>query len=177
MIRKMDPHGLADPKPWTPQILPAQLLIIGSVAIAAIPHEMTTTSGQRVEKMLQTELRPLGVETVIVAGYANAYAGYVTTPEEYAVQDYEGASTHFGKWTLPGWMTVFAELARETTTEAVPADELRALRASRRRISRADSMSRGRKTRIRAPRCRKPNYPTVGKSTSRRNTSPRFCSI
>ena len=125
IIRKMDPHGLAEPKPWTPQILPAQLLIIGSVAIAAIPHEMTTTSGQRVEEMLQKELRPLGVETVIVAGYANAYAGYVTTPEEYAVQDYEGASTHFGKWTLPGWMTVFAELARETTREAAPADGLR----------------------------------------------------
>ena len=123
MIRKMDPHGAADPKPWTPQILPAQLLIIGSVAIAGIPHEMTTTSGRRIEEMLLKELQPLGVRDVVIAGYANAYAGYVTTPEEYAVQDYEGASTHFGKWTLPGWMTVFAELARQTTNPGAPADD------------------------------------------------------
>jgi neutral ceramidase len=47
-----------------------------------------------------------------LAGYANAYAGYVTTPEEYAVQDYEGASTHFGKWTLPAWQTEFDKLAQ-----------------------------------------------------------------
>jgi neutral ceramidase len=130
MIRKMDPHGLADPKPWTPQILPAQLCIVGSVAIAAIPHEMTTTSGKRVEESLLAELEPLGVHDVIIAGYANAYAGYVTTPEEYALQDYEGASTHFGKWTLPGWMTIFADLARDIASETSPTGELSAPRFS-----------------------------------------------
>lgn len=34
---------------------------------------------------------------VVVAGPANTYAHYVTTPEEYAAQRYEGASTIFGK--------------------------------------------------------------------------------
>lgn len=34
---------------------------------------------------------------VVIAGPANTYAHYVTTPEEYAVQRYEGASTIFGK--------------------------------------------------------------------------------
>ena len=55
----------------------------------------------------------LGVDEVIIAGYANGYAGYVTTPEEYEVQDYEGASTHFGKWTLPAWQTIFRSLAHD----------------------------------------------------------------
>jgi hypothetical protein len=34
---------------------------------------------------------------VVLAGPANTYAHYVTTPEEYAAQRYEGASTIFGK--------------------------------------------------------------------------------
>lgn len=34
---------------------------------------------------------------VVVAGPANTYAHYVTTPEEYDVQRYEGASTIFGR--------------------------------------------------------------------------------
>jgi len=34
---------------------------------------------------------------VVIAGPANTYAHYVTTPEEYAAQRYEGASTIFGK--------------------------------------------------------------------------------
>jgi hypothetical protein len=50
---------------------------------------------------------------VILTGYANAYAGYVTTPEEYDAQAYEGASTHFGRWTLPAYMATFRELALE----------------------------------------------------------------
>ena len=33
---------------------------------------------------------------VVVAGPANTYAHYIATPEEYAVQRYEGASTIFG---------------------------------------------------------------------------------
>ena len=111
MVRAFDPHGLSDPKPWTPNILPAQLFRIGSVVIAALPHELTTISGRRIEDLLAKRLKGSGVEHVVVAGYANAYAGYVTTPEEYELQDYEGASTHFGKWTLPAWMTIFADLA------------------------------------------------------------------
>lgn len=34
---------------------------------------------------------------VVIAGPANTYAHYVTTPEEYAAQRYEGASTIFGQ--------------------------------------------------------------------------------
>lgn len=34
---------------------------------------------------------------VVIVGPANTYAHYVTTPEEYAAQRYEGASTIFGQ--------------------------------------------------------------------------------
>jgi len=37
---------------------------------------------------------------MVIVGLANAYAGYMTTREEYVQQDYEGASTHFGPWQL-----------------------------------------------------------------------------
>jgi neutral ceramidase len=68
-------------------------------------------------------LADLGVTEVVALGYANAYAGYVTTPEEYAEQDYEGASTHFGKWTLPAYLTLLKELAGELRSGAHSPDE------------------------------------------------------
>jgi neutral ceramidase len=104
--------------PWTPQVLPVQLVVLGEIAIAAAPGEFTTVAGRRVRKLVAEELRPLGVEEVVFAGYANDYAGYVVTPEEYALQNYEGASTHFGQWTLPAYLTVFRRLARQLRAEA-----------------------------------------------------------
>jgi neutral ceramidase len=80
-------------------------------------------AGRRLRESIRSAL---GAREVVLAGYANAYAGYVTTPEEYALQDYEGASTHFGKWTLPAWQTVFDRLVRRMQgTEAKPALEPR----------------------------------------------------
>jgi hypothetical protein len=44
-------------------------------------------------------LRPLGIAQVALAGYANEYLHYFTTPEEYDQQHYEGGSTVFGKFS------------------------------------------------------------------------------
>lgn len=104
--------GVDDPKPWTPAILPVHLAVIGGIAIAAAPAELTTTSGRLLRASIGERLAKIGVTKTVLAGYANAYAGYLTTPEEYELQDYEGASTHFGKWTLGGYQTVFDRLAR-----------------------------------------------------------------
>jgi len=38
------------------------------------------------------------------------YASYVTTPEEYLVQRYEGASTIFGPNTLPIYTVIYEGL-------------------------------------------------------------------
>ncbi|ATB33737.1 neutral/alkaline ceramidase [Melittangium boletus] len=92
--------GSQKPYPWTPEVLPLQVLRLGNVALVALPFEPTTMAGRRVRQQVLSRLAPLGVDQVLIAGLSNAYSGYLATREEYAKQDYEGASTHFGPWTL-----------------------------------------------------------------------------
>ena len=66
----------------------------------ATPFEVTTMAGRRLRQTMLTQLESAGVTRVVLVGLANAYAGYMATREEYAQQDYEGASTHFGPWQL-----------------------------------------------------------------------------
>lgn len=99
--------------PWIPQVLPLQLLRIGPLAIATLPFEITTVAGRRLRQTLLDSLAPRGVETVVLNPYANAYAGYITTFEEYQCQAYEGGYTLFGPWSLAALRTAFAALADE----------------------------------------------------------------
>ena len=98
---------------WTPDILPFQLLRIGNVVIAGIPGEMTVKAGYRLRTALEDTLRPRGVTHVILTGLANEYSGYITTPEEYDLQHYEGASTLFGRLTSEAYLQIFGKLAGE----------------------------------------------------------------
>ncbi|HYD81395.1 MAG TPA: neutral/alkaline ceramidase [Paucimonas sp.] len=102
--------GVQKPYPWTPEVLPVSIFRIGQLAIVAAPAEFTIMAGRRVRDTVKSALGD-SVRHVVFAGYANAYAGYVTTPEEYDAQHYEGASTHFGKWTLPAYQQAFFGLA------------------------------------------------------------------
>jgi len=108
--------GICRPVPWTPQVLAIQVARIGQLAIVAAPGEFSITSGYRVRAAVAAELA-IPVDNVIFAGYANSYAGYVTTPEEYEQQNYEGGSTHFGPATLPAYQQEFARLAADLTVE------------------------------------------------------------
>jgi neutral ceramidase len=108
--------------PWTPDILPVQVMVLGELAVAALPGEPTTQAGRRLRATVAEALKPRGVTTALVAGYANAYSGYVTTPEEYDAQGYEGASTHFGRFTLPAYQ---AELRKLATALCLPPAERR----------------------------------------------------
>ncbi|MBJ6760218.1 neutral/alkaline ceramidase [Myxococcaceae bacterium JPH2] len=103
--------GSMRPYPWTPEVLPLQLVTLGNVALVAVPFELTTMSGRRLRQTVAARLAPAGVTEVVIAGLSNAYAGYVATREEYARQDYEGASTHFGPWTLAALQQGFDGLA------------------------------------------------------------------
>lgn len=107
------PTGLAswDGNPWTPQILPVQVMRLGQLAIAAQPTEITTMAGRRVRETVITALKNAGVTHAVVASHSNAYSSYATTREEYAGQEYEGASTHFGPYTLDGFQQEFMRLA------------------------------------------------------------------
>lgn len=121
LVGRLDESDREEPRPWTPQVLPVQLLRIGNVAIAAVPAEFTTVAGLRLRASVARALAEHGVQHVVLAGYANAYAGYVTTAEEYAVQDYEGASTHFGTWTLAAYQTSFDAIAAQISAPAASA--------------------------------------------------------
>ena len=92
--------GSQTPYPWSPEVLPLQLVTLGNLALVATPFEVTTMAGRRLRHTVMAQLESAGVTRVIIVGLANAYAGYMTTPEEYALQHYEGASTHFGPWQL-----------------------------------------------------------------------------
>jgi neutral ceramidase len=92
--------GTMTPYPWTPEVLPLQVVTLGNLALVAVPFEATTMAGRRLRQAVLNQLAPMGVTQVVLAGLSNAYAGYLATREEYAKQDYEGASTHFGPWTL-----------------------------------------------------------------------------
>ncbi|WP_269085927.1 neutral/alkaline non-lysosomal ceramidase N-terminal domain-containing protein [Mycobacteroides franklinii] len=96
--------------PIVQQRYPIQLMRIGCLYLIGLPGEATIVAGLRLRR---TVAAVLGVDLhcVLVAGYSNGYFHYVTTPEEYEEQRYEGGSTLFGKWQLPALQQVVAELA------------------------------------------------------------------
>jgi neutral ceramidase len=112
--------GTQTPYPWTPEVLPLQVVTLGNLALVAVPFEMTTMAGRRLRQTVLAQLSPLGVDQVVIAGLSNAYAGYLSTRGEYSVQHYEGASTHFGPWTLSALRQSFDALAGTLAT-GVPA--------------------------------------------------------
>ena len=56
-FKHLDRTGFTKAKPWSPQILPLQIMIIGNLAIVALPCEMTTIAGQRLRNTVKKELR------------------------------------------------------------------------------------------------------------------------
>lgn len=83
-----------------PSVLPLQLIRLGNLALVGLPWEVTTMAARRLRATVLDTLRPAGVDTVVIAGLANEYVHYLTTREEYASQQYEGASNLFGPWSL-----------------------------------------------------------------------------
>jgi neutral ceramidase len=116
-FKRMHHEGGLKEHTWTPQILPFQISIIGELAFIALPFEPSTMSGERIRKSSLEILKERSVKEVIILSYANEYGGYITTPEEYTAQCYEGGHTVFGKWTLPGIQTILKELCLEMLLE------------------------------------------------------------
>ncbi|MET0198637.1 MAG: neutral/alkaline non-lysosomal ceramidase N-terminal domain-containing protein [Rhodococcus fascians] len=92
------------------QVLPFHLARLGAFHLFSCPFEPTVMAGSRLRTALADTL---GVdrELVVVQGYTNGYGHYVTTPEEYDQQDYEGGATAFGRWQLPATVQIATELA------------------------------------------------------------------
>ncbi|WAL63384.1 neutral/alkaline ceramidase [Amycolatopsis cynarae] len=111
------PFGQMKPYPWAPEVLPLQIIRLGQLYLVGGPAEYTIVAGLRIRRTVAAELG-VPLENVIMQGYANAYSQYVTTPEEYDSQQYEGASTLFGRYTLPAYQQEFAGLAAAMRTGA-----------------------------------------------------------
>ncbi|XP_045924644.1 neutral ceramidase [Micropterus dolomieu] len=110
------------PLPWHPQIVDVQIITIGSVAVVAVPGEMTTMSGRRLRETVKQELESEGAfkdTEVVIAGLSNIYTHYITTYEEYQVQRYEGASTIYGPHTLSAYLQKYKGLARAIAQDRV----------------------------------------------------------
>jgi neutral ceramidase len=105
-----------------PRILPLQVLRIGPVALVGLPFELTVDTGRRIEAAVLDRAASAGIEQVIVTSVANEYAGYCTTPEEYALQHYEGAHTLYGPQTQPFLTWHVAALAEATVRQSLVSD-------------------------------------------------------
>lgn len=105
--------GYGKKTPWIPKVLPLQIFVIGNLAIVGVPAEITTIAGARLRSTVAKVLEERGVSEVLLSPYANSYAGYITTYEEYRMQLYEGGHTLFGKWTLAAYQMKFKEMAQE----------------------------------------------------------------
>ncbi|HEX7135807.1 MAG TPA: neutral/alkaline non-lysosomal ceramidase N-terminal domain-containing protein, partial [Iamia sp.] len=110
------------PKKVFPRVLPVQVLRLGPAALVGIPFEVTVGSGRVIADAVRPALA--GGDEVIVSSVANEYSGYVATPDEYALQHYEGGHTLYGPRTLPFLAGHAAALARELATAPVVADVL-----------------------------------------------------
>ena len=78
-----------------PPEAPLSVIDLDGLKIVALPGEFTTTMGRRIQRSLAAGTGQEAHDIVLV-GLANEYRSYFTTPEEYELQYYEGASTMYG---------------------------------------------------------------------------------
>ncbi|MBL1077653.1 neutral/alkaline ceramidase [Nocardia sp. 2] len=104
------PLGLMPPAAWVPSVVPIQLVRLGDLYLACGGAEFTIVAGLRIRRAVAAAVG-VPLENVLLQGYANAYHQYVTTPEEYDAQQYEGGSTLYGRYTLCAYQQEFDRLA------------------------------------------------------------------
>lgn len=95
---------------WSQERFPVQLVRIGSLYLVCLPFEVTIVSGLRLRRRV-AEIVGADLDHVLCQGYANGFGHYVTTPEEYEFQNYEGGSTIFGRHELDALVGAAATLA------------------------------------------------------------------
>ncbi|EMY70895.1 neutral/alkaline non-lysosomal ceramidase N-terminal domain-containing protein [Leptospira vanthielii] len=106
------PMGETKPIPSLPQILPYGLTLIGDLTILVLPHEVTTMSSRRLKKEVQSVLKDKTTE-IVLSGLTNDFSGYITTPEEYSTQNYEGGHTLHGPQSLNALRQEFHKMSVE----------------------------------------------------------------
>jgi neutral ceramidase len=82
-----------------PTVIPVHLLRLGHAAVVGLPFETTVEAGRRIAGAVLASDLP--VTTAFVASLVDDQIDYLTTPEEYTAQYYEGASVLFGPQQQP----------------------------------------------------------------------------
>ncbi len=80
-----------------PTAVPLSALQVGNRAVVTIPGEMSSGLGRRLRNAALAAARGSGIRRIVVSGLANDFIQYLTTPEEYGLQHYEGGTTLFGQ--------------------------------------------------------------------------------
>ena len=106
---------LLEPKDSFPNTVLFQLIKINDTVVMPLPFEVTTESGRRMAERVSNEFSKAnnGIEHAWIAGNANGYFGYTTTPEEYALQNYEGGHTLYGRYSTPYLTAQLGKLAKD----------------------------------------------------------------
>ncbi len=84
-----------------PDVAPLGVFRIGDVALVGFPSEPTTVMGLRIREEVATAMTIPSANQVLLVSFANGHISYVTTPQEYDRQTYEGASNYWGPATGP----------------------------------------------------------------------------
>lgn len=121
-FRKTAKKGALETLPWIPTILPFQALRLGDVLILFVPGEISVMAGRRLKSHVHHQMKDTGITKVFLTSYANAYMGYIVTPEEYDKQCYEGGHTVYGRHTLNGIIAGFDQLIHLFKGEQVRSD-------------------------------------------------------
>lgn len=104
------------PKNDFPHQLFLQTIQIDDFLLIPLPFETTTESGVRIAAQCRDKLsaeKKNDIRSFFVISCANGYFGYVTTPEEYSIQRYEGGHTLYGPQTQPFLAKQAGKLALE----------------------------------------------------------------
>ena len=116
-----------------PTAVPLTAARIGETVLVSVPGEMTVELARRTRTAALDAMAGSGPRRVVVAGYANEYISYLTTPEEYEAQHYEGGTTVYGPASGPFVASALGDLAGrlargEAAPKPYPFDPTRGLR-------------------------------------------------
>jgi neutral ceramidase len=122
-------HDVLIPPETFPSVLPLQILRIGAAVVVGLPFEVTVESGRRVAAEVRSAFGAgatfaADVAHVAVSSLANEQFCYLTTPEEYSLQRYEGGNTLYGPQSQPFIAACAGQLARDLASRGSVSEPL-----------------------------------------------------
>jgi neutral ceramidase len=108
--------GLAALLEPPPKAAPIGVYRLGNLALATLPGEFTTLLGERIRGHVAKNLTPKIMpppDRIVLLGLAGGHVSYMTTPEEYEAQHYEGAQNLYGAAVGPLVAAELGNLAQQ----------------------------------------------------------------